>query len=103
MNCSICGRELEYHSKYHKKGRGWVHKETDSTVIMKCKDCGYEGGGYSNICPDCGGKNYVDDHCVSPDWRVEPTGTVIPQEDFFEPVKNIGIFPKPKIEGNDTK
>ncbi len=62
MNCSICGREIEFH-----KGRGWLHKETNSLYIMKCKDCGYEGRQVMGFtCPNCGGKNYVDDHCSSP-------------------------------------
>ena len=74
MNCSICKRELEYHNKYHKGGRGWFHKETNS----------------------------IYDHRASPDWNVEPTGSTIPQEDYFEPVKNIGVFPKPKIERKDN-
>ena len=62
MNCLICGRELEF-----KRGKGWIHRETDSTYMMKCKDCGYEGEQVNDLtCPACGGKNYVDDHCVSP-------------------------------------
>jgi len=84
MNCSICKRKLEY-----QRGRGWFHKETDSTVIMKCKDCGYEGGGYNNICPNCGGKNYVDDHCVQPDWSVEPTGEITALENYFRPLDKL--------------
>ena len=62
MNCSICGREIEYC-----KGGGWIHKETNSIYIMKCKDCGYEGGNRFT-CPNCGSKNYVDDHCVRPNY-----------------------------------
>ena len=88
MNCSICKRELEYHNRYHNGGRGWVHKETGSIYIMKCKDCGYEGGN-SITCPDCGSKNYVDDHCALPDWSVEPTGSIIPQEDWFNPIDKL--------------
>ena len=68
MNCYICGRELEF-----KVGEGWLHRETGSLIIMKCKDCGYEGG--INIkdftCPNCGGKNFVDDHCSSPDFIIK--------------------------------
>lgn len=29
---------------------------------------------------------------------IEPTGTITPLKDYFKPVKNIGVFPKPKIE-----
>jgi hypothetical protein len=61
MNCSICGRKLEYHNKYDDRGRGWFHKVTNS----------------------------VDDHCASPDWSVEPTGSIIPQEDWFKPIDKL--------------
>jgi len=61
MNCLICKRVLEF-----KRGKGWLHKETGSIYIMKCKDCGHEGGN-SVICLNCGSKNYVDDHCVRPE------------------------------------
>jgi len=96
MNCSICKRKLEYQRK-----RGWFHKETNSIYIMRCKDCGYEGGN-SITCPNCGDKNYVDDHCVSPDWSVEPTGETTALEDYFRPLENIGIFKKPEIERKDN-
>jgi hypothetical protein len=33
---------------------------------------------------------------------IEPDGSMIPQKDWFKPVKNIGVFPKPKIERKDN-
>lgn len=69
---------------------------------MKCKDCGYEGGmGFT--CPNCSGKNYIDDHCSSPDWSVEPTGSITPLKDIFKPVENIGVFKRPEIDIKGVK
>lgn len=62
MDCLICRRGLEFHRR-----KGWIHRETASIYIMKCKDCGFEGGNSVN-CPKCGSKNYVDDHCVRPKY-----------------------------------
>lgn len=28
--------------------------------------------------------------------KIKPSGTMIPQEDWFKPVENIGVFKKPK-------
>ena len=33
--------------------------------------------------------------------KIQPTGTITPLRDYFKPYKNIGVFPKPKIERND--
>ena len=33
---------------------------------------------------------------------IKPTGSIIPQKDWFKPVKSIGIFPKPEIERKDS-
>lgn len=59
--CMYCGRELKWVN-----GKGWVHAYYNSAYIMKCKDCGYEGES-AVTCPNCGSKNYIDDHCASPD------------------------------------
>jgi len=31
---------------------------------------------------------------------IEPTGSIIPQKDWFKPMENIGVFKKPEIEKN---
>lgn len=33
---------------------------------------------------------------------IEPTGSITPLRDSFKPVKNIGVFPKPKLERNNN-
>ena len=33
---------------------------------------------------------------------IQPTGTMIEIKDYFKPVENIGVFPKPKIERNNS-
>jgi len=30
--------------------------------------------------------------------KIEPSGTMIPQKDWFKPVENVGVFKKPKLE-----
>lgn len=60
ITCLHCNQPLEF-----KYSRGWVHSDTQSLYVMKCKDCGYKGGNYVK-CPACGSKNYVDDHCALP-------------------------------------
>lgn len=61
MKCLYCGKEVKFVN-----GRGWIHVDCDSFYIMRCKNCGYQGA-TAVTCPNCGSKNYVDDHCALPD------------------------------------
>ena len=56
VKCVWCGEQLIY-----VVGKGWLHKRTNSEVMMRCDDCGYQGK-LNEKCPRCKSKNYVEDH-----------------------------------------